>query len=165
MDKDQVDEVLKDWAAERPDLDNGSLGIVLRLQFLAKRFLEQVTAELSSLGLEWWEYDVLSALRRQGEPYRMPATSLAEESRLSAGAMTHRIDRLENKKLVTRTTDDQDRRRVIVQLTKSGKTLIDQATEARFAAAEQALETLSTTEHKQLGNTLRKLLLSQEPVS
>ena len=51
------------------------MGIVLRIQTLAKTLADQVTADFVGLDLEWWEYDALSVLRRQGEPFQMAAIS------------------------------------------------------------------------------------------
>ena len=107
---DQVDELLQDWNAERPELDYSALGVVVRIQLLGKLLQRSAEAALRPLQLKLWEYDVLSALRRKGRPYEQPATELARLTMLTTGAMTTRIDRLEEKGLVTRTTDPNDRR-------------------------------------------------------
>jgi DNA-binding MarR family transcriptional regulator len=157
---DEIDHVLADWATERPDLHLGALGIALRLQLIAKLLSDQVTKELADAALEWWEYDVISALRRQGQPFRMAATEIAQSTRLSPGAMTNRIDRLQKKALVKRVEDETDRRRVLVELTQKGLKAIDQATEARFACADQALRHLGSNEREGLDALLRKLVRS-----
>ena len=159
MENDRIDGVLADWSGERPDLQTDALGIVLRIQTLAKTLAEQVSEQLQEFELEWWEYDALSVLRRQGRPFRMPATEIAESATISPGAMTNRIDRLENRKLVTRVEDPADRRRVLVQLSRSGRSLVDRATEARFASADAAIKDLPVTQQKQLDRSLRRLVL------
>ena len=160
MENDRIDDVLSDWAGERPDLRTDAMGIVLRIQTLEKTLAEKVTGELGRLDIEWWEYDVLAVLRRQGEPYQMAATDIAEEAMLSPGAMTNRIDRLEERKLVRRVADSSDRRRVLVQLSRKGLSLVERATEARFACAESALEKLTRAQRRQLDGLLRRLVLS-----
>ena len=80
---------------ERPDLDSEPMGVVLRIQALAKIFNERASGRLEEFDLQWWQYDVLSALRRQGKPYSLTATELADGSMLTSGVMTNRIDRLE----------------------------------------------------------------------
>ncbi len=160
--EDQIDETLLDWATQRPDLDTTGLGAVLRLQLLSKILLEQLTEQLATFGLEWWEYDVLAALRRQGSPYQMPAMEIAEKTRISPGAMTNRIDRLEVEALVARVEDPADRRRVLVQLTRKGRGLTDRATEARFAAAAEALQCLTEKQRKELDESLRLLVLTND---
>ena len=99
--KDAVDEILEQWSEERPELDPDSLGVVIRVMSLYREFHRQATAALKPLGLELFEYDVLSALRRQGKPFELAATALARETGLSTGAMTNRIDKLEGRGLVS----------------------------------------------------------------
>ncbi len=77
MKKDAVDDILEQWSEERPELDTASLGVVIRVMSLYRAFVRQATGALEPLGLELFEYDVLSALRRQGKPYALPATRLA----------------------------------------------------------------------------------------
>ena len=162
MDKDRIDSVLEDWSEERPDLSTDALAIVLRIQFLEKILADQLSEALSKLDLEWFEYDVLSALRRQGEPFQMIASDIAEGSMLSPGALTNRIDRLIERKLVTRAEDPEDRRRVLITLTKAGIKLVDKTTEERFQCAEEAVTHFSASEKKQLNSLLRKFLLSAD---
>lgn len=160
--KDVVDEILDQWSEERPELDTAALGIVVRIMTLNRRFASEAARALEPLGLELFEYDVLSALRRQGKPFSLPATAVARETELSAGAMTNRIDRLEERGLVTRRKDPNDRRSVIVRLTAKGRRAIDDAIHARLEAARDALGNLKRTEQKQLAGLLRSVLLSAD---
>lgn len=162
MSRDIIDELRADWSEQRPELDTEAMGVVLRIQALAKILADQAAERLSRYGLQWWQYDVLSALRRQGRPYRLMATELAAASRLTSGAMTNRIDRLESEGLVRRLHDPQDRRRVLVELTASGRKLVEQAMTARFETAAGALNSLDSSQRRQLGDLLRDLLLAQE---
>jgi len=158
---DIIDELKDDWRRQRPDLDSEPMGIVLRINALAKLLGEQASGRLEEFDLHWWQYDVLSALRRKGEPYTMAATELADAGMLTSGAMTNRIDRLEDDGLVRRLPDPADGRRVLVQLTDKGLRLIDFATTARFEVATAALDSLSITQRRQLGDLLRHVLLAQ----
>jgi DNA-binding MarR family transcriptional regulator len=162
MARDNIDELQTDWSEQRPELDADAMGVVLRIQALAKILGDRAAGRLLQHGLQWWQYDVLSALRRQGHPYRLTASALADAGRLTSGAMTNRIDRLEAEGLVRRVSVPQDRRRVLVQLTSRGRKLVDQATAARFEAAAAALEGLSQVQQARLDDLLRELLLAQE---
>jgi len=163
MDHDIIDDLQADWSEERPDLDSEAMGVVLRIQALEKLLGDQVAERLQDFGLQWWQYDVLSALRRQGKPYRMAATELAEASMLTSGAMTNRIDRLEEEGLVRRSHDPADRRRVLVELTRKGRQRVDNATRARFEIAAAAVSGLDRESRRQLSDLLRSLLLAQDP--
>jgi DNA-binding MarR family transcriptional regulator len=160
--KDIIDELQEDWGQQRPDLDADAMGVVLRIQALEKILGDQAAERLQEFGLHWWQYDVLSTLRRQGPPFAMAATELADAGMLTSGAMTNRIDRLEHKGLVRRLQDPDDRRRVLVQLTETGLERIEQATAARFETASSALACLGPKQRLQLSSLLRRLLLAQD---
>jgi DNA-binding MarR family transcriptional regulator len=155
---DLVDDLQKEWADQRPDLDCSSLGVVVRVQLLAKLANENAEQALERFSLKLWEYDVLSALRRQGKPYELLGSELARASMLTSGTVTTRIDGLERRKLVRRRRDARDRRIVRISLTSRGLTTIDGAIEARIASADEQLRVLSSKERKSLTSTLRKVL-------
>ena len=159
MSRDAVDDILEQWAAERPELDPASLGVVIRVMSLYRTFHRQATAALKPLGLELFEYDVLSALRRQGQPFQLAATALARQTGLSTGAMTNRIDKLESRGLVVRRTGEKDRRSVVVSLSDEGRQLIDAAIRLRLEAADDSLQGISIEERRQLADLLRKVRL------
>jgi DNA-binding MarR family transcriptional regulator len=159
MIKDPIDEILDQWSEERPDLDTASLGVVIRVMTLYRAFSRQADRALQPLELELWEYDVLSALRRQGGPCALPATRLAKETDLSSGAMTNRIDRLETRGLVRRRPDRNDRRGVNVSLTAKGRRLIDKAIQHRLDSARESLRALSTAQQRDLARLLRIVVL------
>jgi DNA-binding MarR family transcriptional regulator len=160
MRKDAIDEILDQWSEERPDLDTASLGVVIRVMTLYRSFSRQAARALEPLDLELWEYDVLSALRRQGEPYALPATRLARETGLSSGAMTNRIDRLESRGLVRRKQDSKDRRGVNVSLTAQGRKLIDRAIQYRLESARDSLKLLGAAQQRELAGLLRMAVLA-----
>lgn len=160
MKTDAVDDILGQWSEERPELETDSLGVVIRITSLSRAFLRRATQALEPLDLELFEYDVLSALRRQGRPFGLPATGLAKETGLSSGAMTNRIDKLEERGLVSRKADKSDRRAVIVSLTTEGKRTIDDAIQLRLDAADEGMQGLSAREIGNLASLLRKVRLT-----
>ena len=163
MKKDAFDDILDQWSEERPELDTAALGIVIRVMALYRRFSREATRALEPLGLELWEYDVLSALRRQGAPYALPAMGLARETDLSSGAMTNRIDRLEERGFVRREADEHDRRSVIVLLTPGGRKAIDEAIAYRLEAARESLQDLTANQRRELARLLRLIVLAGDP--
>tara|TARA_R110000787_G_scaffold176127_1_gene288391 strand:- start:88 stop:576 length:489 start_codon:yes stop_codon:yes gene_type:complete len=160
MKKDAVDEILEQWTEERPELDTASLGVVIRVMTLYKAFYGQAASALLPLDLEVFEYDVMSALRRQGTPFALAASRLATETGMSGGAMTNRIDRLEKRGLVRRQRDANDRRGVTVSLTPQGLKMINKAIQLRLDAADDGLAGIGPRERKQLAALLRKIVLA-----
>ena len=165
MKEDFVDSLLHQWAEERPEKDVSSLSVVVRLQVLNKLLQRQTTAALARHGLQNWEYDVLSVLRRQGEPFELPATEIARAAMLTTGAMTTRIDGLEARGLVRRRKSKEDGRSVPVRLTIRGRQLIDFAIDTRLTQADQALDHISFDERNRLADDLRTLLLEFDNMS
>ena len=85
-----------------------------RLSRLARHLDRARRAAFAAHGLEPWEFDVLSALRRQGPPYQLSPGALLHATLVTSGTMTNRIDRLAAAGLVSRHRDPQDKRGVLV---------------------------------------------------
>jgi DNA-binding MarR family transcriptional regulator len=84
----------------------------IRASQTATELLDSAVAEY--LGIDHSAYRALDILDQEGP---MTAGRLAERARLSPGAITALIDRLEEKGLARRTRDTVDRRRVVVEVT------------------------------------------------
>ena len=160
MNKDIVDELLDQWAEARPGADASSLGVVVRIQMLAKLLHQRTTRALKAHGLKPWEYDVLSVLRRQVDPYELPSTELADQALLTSGAMTTRIDGLEQRGLVKRRRGRTDRRSMLVRLTPAGLACIDDAIGTRLEDADEFLEKMSGGARQELADALRVLMVA-----
>jgi DNA-binding MarR family transcriptional regulator len=162
MKQDNVDQLLQQWSRERPGMDVSPLGIVVRIQVLSKFLQRRSTAALRKHDLKHWEYDVLSVLRRQGEPFELAATEIADAALLTSGAMTTRIDGLERRGLVQRRQSKEDRRSFLVRLTASGRKLVDAAIESRLQDASDTLDNIPLAERRRLADSLRELILGLE---
>ncbi len=161
-DSDHVDHLVEQWARERPDLPTDALAVAARILRLQRFLDDRVDASLVSSGLNRGEMNVLATLRRAGPPHELTPTELYQGLLLSSGAMTNRIDHLEERGYVRRTPDHQDRRRIRVALTATGREVIDTAMEQHVADLEQHLGFLDPDEHQQLTRLLRRMLLEFE---
>ena len=157
--RDYVDQILDQWSRERPDLDASPMGTIARIWRLA-RLSEAATEEIfAEHGLSRGGFDVLAALRRSGAPYELSPTELYSSLLISSGAMTNRIDRLEEMGLVERIPDADDRRGIKVVLTTRGRTVIDDAMRDHLENERRMLEVLSASELRVLPTLLRELLV------
>jgi DNA-binding MarR family transcriptional regulator len=159
--KDEVDRIVEQWNRVRPDLDvspTDTLQRITRANLLQTQSFSEVFARY---GISWGEYLVLAALRRAGPPYRMNPTTLFNAVILSSGAMTNRLDGLEEMGLVRRLADPNDRRGRLVELTPKGRELVDKAVVDHLTNEERLLSGLSAAERDKLADLLRKLLLSE----
>src|ERR1700712_6096832 len=107
---DEVDRIVDAWERERPDLDFAPLQVLSRVGRLTRHLDRARKAAFTASGLESWEFDVLSALRRAGAPYELSPKALLQQTLVSSGTMTNRIDRLVERKLVERRAEPQDGR-------------------------------------------------------
>jgi DNA-binding MarR family transcriptional regulator len=161
--EDHIDRLLKragPLAAVGVDLEVE--GIVDRIDGISRRIKWGMDATLAEHELTLPDWKVMTSLRLSGPEARSAPGALAADLELSSGAMTSRLDRLEEAGLVRRLPDATDRRGVVVELTEAGKKAWDEAAslqgrrEAFFASA------LTKAEQRQLNGLLRKLMLAFE---
>lgn len=158
MAQDEVDRIVAAWRRERPDLDVGPLEVLSRVTRLARHLDRARSAAFTGHGLAAWEFDVLSALRRTGDPYRLSPGQLVTQTLVTSGTMTNRIDRLAARGLVERHPDPDDRRGVLVQLTSQGRQNVDEAMADLLARERDLLAGLSSSEGRQLSSLLRAVV-------
>ena len=72
------------------------MGVIERLSRLAQHVERAIQAEFIPLSITPGEFDVLATLRRSSAPYQLNPTLLYQALMLSSGAMTNRLDCLEN---------------------------------------------------------------------
>jgi len=156
--RDEVDDIVAGWCAERPDLDLEPLQVLSRVSRLARHLDRARRAAFAAHSLETWEFDVLSALRRQGSPYQLSPGALLRATLVTSGTMTNRIDRMAEGQLVRRLPDPQDKRGVLVQLTDRGRAVADAALADLLRHERDLLAGLDPDDRGQLASLLRRLL-------
>jgi DNA-binding MarR family transcriptional regulator len=157
--RDEVDELVAGWQAERPDLDTEPLQVLSRVSRLARHLDRARTAAFASHGLQAWEFDVLSALRRQGPPYQLSPGALLRATLVTSGTMTNRIKGLVGAGLVSRSTDPLDKRGALVTLTARGRAAVDAALADLLGSERELLTGLDGDQRQELAALLRVLLV------
>ncbi len=156
--RDEVDRIVAAWARERPDLDVSPLTVLSRVSRLARHLDLARRGAFAEQDLETWEFDVLSALRRAGPPYRLSPGALLTQTLVTSGTMTNRIDRLAQRGLVNRLPSPADRRGVLVQLTPEGLTRVDAAMSTLLGVEHRLLAGLSQQARTDLADLLREVV-------
>jgi len=156
---DEVDRIVDAWERERPDLDFAPLQVLSRVARLARHLDRARRAAFAASDLESWEFDVLSALRRAGAPYELSPKALLQQTLVSSGTMTNRIDRLVERRLVERRTDPNDGRGILVMMTAAGADRVDRAISQLVDGEAALLDGLSAADQERLAALLRKLSL------
>ena len=157
--RDEVDRLVAAWRRERPDLDVQPLEVLSRVTRLARHLDRARRTAFTEHALEPWEFDVLSALRRTGEPYQLSPGQLLTQTLVTSGTMTNRIDRLAARELVVRGPDPADRRGVLVRLTDAGRELADAALAGLLKNERELLAALPPDRLETLADLLRTLTL------
>lgn len=160
--QDHIDRFLEQFGERLPVMDLVVEGIVDRITGLTRRLHREMEETLDDFGLNLGEWKVLSILWRAGKPHRASPGRLAKVEELSTGAMTNRLDRLEEAGLVRRLPDPDDRRAVQIELTAKGKRTWEKAIAAQAEKEAVVASALTDREKQQLTNLLRKLMLDYE---
>jgi DNA-binding MarR family transcriptional regulator len=106
---------------------------------LARRLRAQRAVDTMSDG----QFAVLAALKMNG-PHTLG--ELAERERVTAPSMNRTVNCLEEEGWLTRTTDEQDRRKVNIALTDEGRAVVEETTRRRDAWLEDGLAALTSPE-------------------
>ena len=157
--RDEVDDLTDAWRRQRPDLDVEPLHVLSRVSRLARHLDIARRSAFASHGLESWEFDVLSALRRAGPPFQLTPGALLRATLVTSGTMTNRIDRLAASGYVLREPDPRDRRGVLVTLTDAGQEVVDAALEDLLNNERKLLASLDADQRRTLADLLRTLLV------
>jgi DNA-binding MarR family transcriptional regulator len=155
---DDLDSMLEIWAREIPDLEPVTEGIVERIHILAKAFDRSLEETLAQTSLDRRSFDVLAKLRNIGPPYRRSAGNLASKMRLSSGAMTNRLDRMEQAGLIRRLPDPHDRRGTLVEPTAEGHAIWDRSVGTQAVREAKIASVLDEAERATLHRLLRTLM-------
>ena len=159
---DHVSRIQQQWTEQRPDLDPAPQGIIGRLHRLANYLTEELCTVYAEHGLTEAEFDVLAALRRAGEPHSLAPGELAQQTMVTTGAMTKRLDKLVSNGWVTRALSGDDRRGRRISLTASGKKKIDEAFTAHMRNEKRLVDQLAPADRPVLEEMLRNWLAHYE---
>jgi DNA-binding MarR family transcriptional regulator len=161
--KDWTDALLDDFAALQPRQDMEPYQVTARLSRIALHVARVQEESFGRYGLNRGEVGVLAALRFAGPKQQLSPTRLFKGLMLSSAGITSRLDRLEQRGYVKRSRHPDDRRGVLVELTDSGRHVLEMAVNADTARERELMAGLNATERKALAALLKKLLSSLEP--
>jgi MarR family 2-MHQ and catechol resistance regulon transcriptional repressor len=143
---------VSDSRDELPDFSGAHLWLILMKSYYAVREVDAQSISASGLCLS--DFAVLEMLLHRGP---LPVNVIGRKIMLTSGSITTAIDRLEKKRFVRRQASPNDRRVTFVQLTASGRKLIDKIFKVHAAHLEKAFEPLSAPERAALETLLKKV--------
>ncbi len=159
--KDAIDRFVESSLALFPGVDPETEAAVDRIHKLSKHIKRSTEGEVARFGLNAGAFYALLKLRIAPDQ-QMSAGDLAELLDLSTGAMTNRLDGLEEQGLITRERAAADRRSVLVTMTEKGQEVLVNAVETAGKEEHAVFAVLSETQHRQLNALLRRLVLGFE---
>ncbi len=166
--RDSVDHHVARWLDhwhDNPAFDPEVEGAVTRMSTLLRRLKRMDAAAFAESEISLEDYNTLHVLMVQPYPGEATPAQLAEAARVTRAAMTSRLDRLDQAGLITRETDAEDRRRVIVRPTPAGREAWERLVHDGMRREQALLAPLTSTQLKQLNVLLRTILigLDSEP--
>lgn len=132
--------------------------VVTAIQGLQRRLNHWYDRQLVDLGVTQGEWTVLSQLARAKEGTSMTPSQLAEAANIAPSSMTHRLDRMTERELVSRMTDPTNRTRVLVSLTTQGWDLFSASIKGSDIVESDILSTLSAPERSELAQLLERVI-------
>lgn len=155
---DPIDLIRDQWAEEKPDLDISYMPAVTRIVRLGNVTTNVLSEVLRPFNIDFVSFDLLTTLRRVGPPYEMFPSEIAELMVITPGAVAQRLARLEGEGLISRTHQNQDRRRVTVTLTPLGIETTNSVMNAIVDEEREILSVLTLEEIDELTMLLKKIL-------
>lgn len=110
--------------------------------------------EAGATGLRSYHYRLLAALEEGGAASQ---AALGRSTGIDRSDVTAAVNELENRHLVGRSVDPDDRRRNIVEITPAGKKQLGVLDRLIAEVQEQVLAPLSATERRQFVKLIRRL--------
>lgn len=157
-----LDRIRADWQAKEPTLNTAPMLTFITLNRAQGILSDQVQQTALDIGLNHGTRDLLLTLYRSGPPEGLPAGEIAALLAVSPASVTNQVDKLEERGLLRRTLDPQDRRSWRIALTDAGRELVQAHLPIHIANEERLLSPLSDSEVKQLEGLLRKLIAQAE---
>ena len=136
--------------------------IVVRIGRLRHYFKLTTQQALVEVGLQDFEYDTLHQLMIRDTPGYASPSALAADLGISNAGMTGRLDSLERAGWIQRSADADDRRRVSIEITRSGAAIWRRAMDLRGRAEDEVVHALDAGERATRAALLKKMTLATE---
>lgn len=154
--------LLQNWLNRKLDFKSPEVMTGVHLWLLLMKAHRAVYAKalasIEETELCFSDFAVLEILLHKGP---MAVNAIGARIGLTSGSATTAIDRLEERGLVTRRSESEDRRSRMVHLTAAGRRLIERAFAKHAAEMEAASACLTPAERRDLGRLLKKFGTAQ----
>lgn len=122
--------MLRQTSESFPEIDSPGMRFIARLFRLRDVIFENAQREMAEFELSPAEYSVLATLRKTPAPHRLKPSDIYKGMLLSSGGLSKVLKTLEERGLVLREDDQDDRRGSLVRLSPVGVELSERAMKA-----------------------------------
>jgi DNA-binding MarR family transcriptional regulator len=128
--------------------------VITAVSGVQRRLGQWYSRQLADLDLSAGEWTVLSRLATCENGRAMTPTELAVAANIAPSSMTHRLDRMTERGLVARSTDPENRTRVLVSMTEAGWKVFTAAVREADMVESDVLAPLSRPQREELASLL-----------
>lgn len=132
--------------------------VITAVHRLSRRLTRWYDHQLADLQINAGEWSVLEQLARSPDDTPLTPSQLAQVANVAPSSMTHRLDRMVERGLISRTADPGNRTRVLVALTDDGYGLYAQAIRDANLVESDVLASLSEAQVHALAELLETVL-------
>lgn len=160
--EDHVDEILSEWRRACPGIDASPIGITGRVTRIALFIERKAENHLERYRLTPSGFGVLLALHGATAQQLSP-TLLARGQGKSSAGITGLVDQLATLGLVDRSPGPNDRRRVLVSLTRAGSQIVAMAGAGWRRHQDRLENSLGRDDRRPLDHLLGRLMTALDP--
>ena len=165
MERDWIDQVVDRLSELQPGVPVDAYHVTGRISRIAARIAQREDEVFGRYGLTRGDVGVLSALRTSPAPHTLSPTQLFRGLMMSSAGMTKRLDRPEQRALVKRNPDKEDRRGITIHLTEQGRRLLARAVAENTKSEAMLLAGIPAKQRRLLAELLRAVLSRAEPAA
>lgn len=138
----------------KPSLPSTKRSLPIALIRAREKVMGPVREMLAPIGITEQQWRILRVLSEYGP---QDATHLGERASLLLPSLTRIVQAMQKKELITRTPDENDRRRQTLAITAKGQKIIDDNIEAARKIADRYVSHLGQKQYDALLDALAKL--------
>jgi DNA-binding MarR family transcriptional regulator len=132
--------------------------VVTAVHRLARRLNQWYDRQLSDLDITTGEWSVLGELARLEDGASLTPSQLAAAANVAPSSMTHRLDRMIERGLISREQDPANRTRVLVRMSDAGWQLYAAAIKEANVVEADLISDLSDKQIDQLASLLERVI-------
>ena len=152
-------EILNIYSLDNNEIDNVPIGFFFGLA--ARQYLNFFGKYLSELDINQNQFWILLSLCQE---QNISQDKIASILRVNGATMTRELNDLEERRLIVRKTDENDRRRKLVSLFDKGFEMLESAQDVDYKTESELLNYFSIEELHILKYFLKKIIITIEDI-